>query len=170
MYLEKPKTAMIPSKMLDHCKKQSSPDVKFTHAMGQFIDMEGGHDFHASEFLNHINLSAHFLIDPSGTIIEMLPMDRQGAHAKGHNYKTVGIEWLVPGLHTYGSLMKTLESELWVTPQAFNAGVSLYSWLEANGVMGWARHDETDPGRKFDPGPKFPYKELKERVNQIVCG
>jgi len=166
----KPIVANIPAAKQTGIKQE--PKVKLIHAMGQYIDFENGEDCHAKYLLDMYGLSAHFLIDPSGVIIQCLDIEMMGAHAKGHNRGTVGIEFLVPGLHTLATLYDAIKTG-WVTKAAFEAGVELCAWLDLEGVTEWGRHDCLDPARKKDPGEGFPYDRLqsatKLRVEQLSC-
>lgn len=151
---------------LNYSKKQV-PKTKFIHAMGQFIDMETGPDLSASQLLQKLGLVAHYLIDPSGSIIELLDYRVMGAHAKGFNSGTVGIEFLVPGLHTLTTLYEAMKSE-WASVEQLMAGARLCAWLESKGVTGWERHDKADPSRKKDPGEGFPYRELQRHTKDYL--
>lgn len=47
--------------------------------------------WHTSAPRNWSDIGYHYLIDRDGTIIEGRPLDRVGAHVKGHNTGTIGI-------------------------------------------------------------------------------
>lgn len=136
------------------------------HAMGEFIEYENGEHVHAYELLRKLGYSAHRLITPSGDVIK-LREDTQGAyHAKGHNTNTLGVEFLVPGVHDYESFLAALKTP-YMTPSQFKMGVTVVkAWMirwdiELEDVV---THSEIDPSRKYDPGTGFPLEEFKDEL------
>ncbi len=158
--------------MLNVTKKYSefgggpqNPTRLIIHSMGEVIDTEE-RDYPADEWLNHLKLSAHFLIKPDGEVIKMRHTKTKAWHAKGHNTDTVGIEFLVPGLHTYVTFLEAINTP-WVSSEQFEAGVELskgiidYFHISVNNVL---RHSDIDPGRKKDPGHGFDWDEFRNRL------
>jgi len=88
----------------------NAPQRIILHAMGEFIDTDG-RDYFAADFLKKLGLSAHMLITPSGVAIKCREYNQGAYHAKGYNTNTLGIEFLVPGLHTYESFLEAINSE-----------------------------------------------------------
>ncbi|MEO9801970.1 MAG: peptidoglycan recognition family protein [Reichenbachiella sp.] len=139
-----------------------NPDKIIIHAMGEYID-NGQKDYHAKEWLDVLGLSAHYLVCPSGVIIQTRNIDQKTWHAKGHNTNTVGIEFLVSGLHTYGTFLEAIKRK-YLTKQQYDAGVALCLQLKGKGLSKMDRHETLDPGRKFDPGKGFPWETFKNDV------
>ncbi len=148
---------------------QSKPDRIVVHAMAEFLDLDPD-DQYAHGFLGDRGLSAHVLITPTGTAIRCLQDTEMGAHAKGFNRNSLGIEYLVAGVHTYATFVRVIDSVPaiksgygWLTKAAYGAGRDvIHQWMEK-----WAldstkvqRHSILSPGRKVDPGDGFPWARL----------
>lgn len=154
------KIASIPSK---YGGGNQVPDRIIIHSMGEFIDA-GDKDYHAKEWLDRLRLSAHYLICPSGVIIQTRSDDRVAYHAKGHNLNTIGIEFLVSGLHTYGTFLKAIEKD-YITSDQLIAGTELCRELSKKySSPKIERHDLLDPDRKFDPGKGFPWEDFIQSI------
>lgn len=132
------------------------------HAMGEYIGNQ-----YAPDFLDSIKLSAHVLVTPSGSIIKCREDTEVAWHAKGFNSNSLGVEFLVPGHHDYGTFLDTIAQPGWLTPEQFDAGVNLVAaWAYKYGLNGdqLVRHSDIDPDRKKDPGAGFPWEELRSKV------
>jgi len=138
---------------LNKGNKYNKPKFIVLHAMGEFIEYEKQH-YHATEFLKLVGLSAHRLITPSGVVIKCRE-DNQGAwHAKGYNTDSLGIEFLVPGVHNYKSFLKALKTS-YLTSKALKAGVEILKyWMDKFDIdkIDIKSHQQIDPDRKHDPG------------------
>ncbi len=133
--------------------------------MSQFFSTDRG-DEYAPYFLRSIGLSAHYLVDPSGVVIQMRSTGAGAYLAKGHNTDTIGIEFLVKGLHTYESFLYALKTN-YVGDTQLKAGTDLCQMLNNQyGNLPITRHDVIDPSRKYDPGEGFPWEEF---MNKIQC-
>jgi len=144
-------------------RERQVPHKIIIHSMGQYIKYETA-VYHASDFLMKIGLSAHVLIEPDGTNIRIRE-DTQGAyHAKGHNKDSLGMEYLVPGVHTYESFLEAIKKP-YVTHDAYTAGLKqIKDWMEEWEIVSIARHSDIDPDRKYDPG-NFPWDQLMEDIS-----
>lgn len=155
------------------------PERVTIHAMAEFLDFEP-FDRRAYDFLLQQNLSAHYLITPSGCVQKCLEDGMIGRHAgKGLNAGNIGIEILVPGLHTYGTFLDTIKRDGWCPTKAWNATVELVrdlrkrydlsdakEWLTSDQGKGqWlVRHSDIRSGAKYDPGSGFDWQAFKKEV------
>ncbi len=127
------------------------------HSMGQFIDDEA-RDYFAPNWLEHLGVSSHMMLAPDGIAIRCVPDDKVAWHAKGHNTGCLGIEFLVPGLHTYATFLETIKNP-WLSDAQFSTGQQIIKrWMEKYSINkeNIFYHSELSPGRKLDPGEGFP--------------
>lgn len=143
---------------------KNDPKMIILHAMGEWIHDKENY-YYATEWLKHLGLSAHALITPSGVTIKCRAEVQGAYHAKGHNTDTLGVEFLVPGVHTYDSFLRTIK-EFYITEPQYLAGIRLVrQWMITHNIKkdGIKTHQQIDPERKYDPGEGFPlYKFLDE--------
>jgi N-acetyl-anhydromuramyl-L-alanine amidase AmpD len=85
------------------------------HSMGQYIG-----DVHASDFLSEIGLSAHYLVEPNGDVIQCVDPERVAYHAgvsrwkehSGLNSNFLGIELLIEGEHDWSSFVRLMRGNV----------------------------------------------------------
>ena len=103
-------------------------------------------------------VSAHYLIDRDGTLIQMVEEAMRAWHAGAGawggqgdvNSRSVGIEMANTGAEPFSEpLMATLEALL--------AGIMSRWLIPAQGVIA---HSDMAPGRKIDPGARFDWTRL----------
>ena len=147
-------------------ERTNAPSRIIVHCMAEFLDLDPK-DMSAYDFLISQGLSAHILVTPGGTCIRMLNDGAVGAHAKGHNQNTLGIEFLVPGVHTYGSFLERIKKP-YVTEAQYTTGVlQVCEWMDTYGIDSAERHSDISPGRKFDPGDGFPWNDFLEDISSL---
>lgn len=146
-------------------RSKNAPKKIIVHSMGEFIDV-GEEDVFAIEFLRRLKLSAHIFVDPFGRVFRSRE-DTQGAfHAREYNPNSLGIEFLVPGSHTYGSFLEAIKED-WVAPEQLDSGIQVVrEWMglwdiDKGNIL---RHADVAPGRKHDPGDGFPWNEFLARL------
>lgn len=116
-------------------------------------------------------VSAHYLIDEAGGIIQMVPEERRAWHAgvsawggRTHlNDASIGIEIVNPG-HEHGYCD--------FPAQQVEAVIALVLDICARRRISPQRvlaHSDVAPDRKEDPGERFPWQELAARGGCIAC-
>lgn len=110
-------------------------------------------------------VSAHYVVEEDGTIIQLVDEGRRAWHAgisswngiTDVNSASVGIE-IVNGGHDF-DLPEFARPQLTSLIRLSKKIVSAYNIRESN-IVG---HSDIAPARKKDPGEKFPWKELAKR-------
>jgi N-acetylmuramoyl-L-alanine amidase len=106
-------------------------------------------------------VSAHYLIDLGGDVIQMVEEAARAWHAgagewHGHddiNSRSIGIELDNRGNHPFP------EPQM-VALETLMRGIMARWDIRASGVIG---HSDMAPGRKFDPGPHFDWARLERQ-------
>ena len=113
---------------------------------------------------NEPRVSSHYFIDEDGTIIQLVPEARRAWHAglslwageHDINSRSVGIEVVNPG-HDFGYPD--------FPPHQIAAVIALCRDIVGRHKIPAERvlaHSDVAPGRKQDPGEKFPWRQLHE--------
>lgn len=138
------------------------------HSMAEFLHYEDK-NLHAYDFLKKIGLSTHAFVTPSGTIIKCRKDDQGAYHAKGFNENTLGIEFLVPGMHSYVNFVKTIRDP-YLTEEQYEAGVEFIRsmWTRPHKIVRVFRHSDLSPRRKVDPGDGFPWLQFLKDIGVTI--
>ena len=150
--------------------KKQTPNRIILHSMGEFIKLDSGTKY-AYDFLKYKKLSAHALICPDGVVLRCRD-DNQGAwHARGFNKNSLGVEFLVKGVHNYTSFLKTIEDSYLSFEQHCACVELLRDWCNKHDIVSISRHSDIDPKRKKDPGRGCPFDLiLRDVENGKYCG
>ena len=128
------------------------------HSMAEWIDRPD-RDYSAWEWLEKSGLSTHFFVTPLGLVLQQRQLNQRSYHARGHNLQSIGIEVLVPGLHTYESFLVTIQKP-WVLRGQFTRTIQLVRWiLKQPGIkrgVELRRHQDVS-SQKRDPGDGFEW-------------
>lgn len=149
---------MISIVHLEHGFDHNRPTRIVVHAMAEYL--QGQQPRHAVKFLDHYGLSAHSLVAHDGTNFRCRE-DNEGAfHARGYNSNSLGIEFLVPGIHDYASFLEAIKRP-WLEPAQYEEGLrQIQEWCDKFDIHSIDRHSDLSPDRKVDPGEGFPFREL----------
>lgn len=130
---------------------------------------EGTYDQAIRWFQNpESEVSAHYVISPTGEITQMVPLEKRAWHATYYNTRSIGIE--VAG--------HAAQPDTW-TPANLEALTALTAWLcdryrvpvvhptqkagskeEPLNVAGIVAHGQIQPWNRTDPGPHFPWERF----------
>jgi N-acetyl-anhydromuramyl-L-alanine amidase AmpD len=134
------------------------------HVMGEFI-RDVDKDYYAPDWLKKLKLSAHAMATPSGVILHCHNEKLIAWHAKGYNTDSLGIEFLVPGIHTYDTLIEATKTP-YLSEVQYQAGVEqIRTWMHDFGITQVDRHSDVDPKRRwFDPGAGFPWERFQTDI------
>lgn len=138
--------------------KKQRPDKIIIHSMAEFIEM-GEIDYPAWEHLRRIGLSAHAFVTATGVVVRSRG-DTQGAyHARGFNAHSLGLEFLVPGVHTYATFLAAIRQQ-YLTHAQVMAGLTLVKqWVQKWDIPKSRLYRHSDlTGKKPDPGNGFPWE------------
>ena len=150
--------------MLEWGGDNNDPSKIVIHSMGESIN-NNGDIYEARDWLDFLKLSSHYLIKPDGDVIQCRANGQTAYHARGFNKNSIGIEFLVPGTHDYGTFIRAIESD-WVQPEQYETGIELCrDLINEFGDMMIVRHSDLSPGRKVDPGKGFRWQEFKQKIN-----
>jgi N-acetyl-anhydromuramyl-L-alanine amidase AmpD len=146
--------------------RKADVDLLVIHAMGEWI-FDGEIYLHCTDFLQEIKLSAHGFCLPDGRIIESVDTEYAAYHARSHNDRSIGMEFLVEGGHDLESLrrrMRDTQDPPYTRAQYEAGGWWFRQRAEEHGLTfaHVTTHAQLDPGRKEDPGPAFDMNAFKE--------
>lgn len=136
------------------------------HTIAEFLEDYEGNVSRVEDFLVDTRLIPHYMITPSGVIERMLSHNRMGAHAKGFNHCSVGIEVIIPGFMTYAKFVDATRQErinLEQYGQLDTLVNELHKIYPEAYVVG---HNEIDTERKVDPGNYVDVGVLRENIFQ----
>lgn len=133
------------------------------HAMGAYINNEGK-NYSAWEWLKRLGLSAHYLIEPCGTVIKCVPDERKAWHARDNNTGSIGIEFLVKGSYDLPKLWAAIKHN-YITSEQYESALHIRRMLgNKYGELEDIRHSDLDV-RKQDPGHGLDWDEFLRYIN-----
>ena len=83
------------------------------------------------------------------------------------NFHSLGIEFLVPGIHDLETFYHAIDHTSWLTDAQYAAGIiECKSWIKAFGIKeaNVYPHSGVDPDNKRDPGQMFPWLAFMEAL------
>ena len=152
-------------------------DTIVVHAISEFIEigdpmiLTSHHDevekaMYCIDFLRSRNLGAHYFITPSGDLILERDPRHIVWHARRYNERSIGIECMVPGIHTYQSFTAKMvygpHADSRVTDTLVDLIGELVNTYPIKQIRG---HYEIDPKRKTDPGEYINMDLLRDRLS-----
>ena len=158
-------------------------DTIIIHSMTEYVVPDGRTIF-AMDFLNEIQLGAHYFIAPDGLTIRGVAPDFRTPHVgkseylgrKWLNETSIGIEFLVPGIHTYKEFVQALLIGDPFTDEQYRAGGELIASLKKqfpsilariSGHMNVSSDAIRGDGRgKVDPGRHFNWEALTAQTEE----
>jgi len=156
-------------------------DTIIIHAMSEYLVTEGRTVF-CLDFLNEIQLGAHYFIAPDGLVIRGCGADFRTPHVGKSEYlgrewlneTSIGIEFLADGVNTYNEFITRISYKDTFTDEQYEAGGQLIANLKRQfpsilsrviGHMDVSGDKVRGKGRgKKDPGKNFDWEELAEEI------
>lgn len=141
-------------------RRVDKPDILLLHYTGM-PDCDGALDWLCTE---ESQVSCHYLVREDGSIVQMVSEAHRAWHAGAGswhgrddiNSRSIGIEICNPG-HEHGYCDFPSEQMAAVTALCSDI-VSRHPIMPRNVLA----HSDIAPGRKQDPGEKFPWRDLAE--------
>ena len=116
-----------------------------------------------------LNVSTHFMVEPDGTIHQLMPLDFMARHVIGLNYNSIGIE-NVGGENSADNLTKEqLQANIYLVnylKQKFKTieyVVGHYEYRCFEGTSLWLEKDDGYRTKKDDPSERF-MNELRKNI------
>ncbi len=133
------------------------------HGMAEFVRDKDGQVYYCIDWLKHEKISAHALITPSAVIIRTRRDEQVAWHAKGFNFGSLGIEFLVPGIHDYNTFLQRIDDP-YLTDGQLRAGIDMTrEWTAKHQIKHIDAHSDLT-STKYDPGRGFPREEYLKGV------
>ena len=100
-------------------------------------------------------VSAHLLIDLDGTVYQLLPLNVKGWHAGVSSWNGLaGVNGFSIGIENVGVGGPWPDAQVEAIRDVLSAISKVY---DIQDIVG---HEDVAPGRKFDPGKKFPWDRV----------
>ena len=119
-------------------------------------------------------VSAHYVVGPAGEIYSLVEDQDTAWHVRGRNSDTIGIEivgwaddpssWNPQNIAALSALVGWLSTTYGV-PLVYQATPE-----EPPTARGFVSHHALDPSRRSDPGPYFPWEEIKRGAGGEALG
>lgn len=162
-------------------KESTVVDTIIIHAMSEYIINEGETQF-CINFLNDIDLGAHYFIAPDGQVIHAMNPRHRTSHVGNSEYlgrkwlneTSIGIEFLVDGVNNYSRFIQRIDDDDEKSPftdEQYEAGQRLIYDIQEqfpkvrNRIVG---HNAVSGDRvrgkrrgKRDPGLNFDWSQLE---------
>ena len=159
--------ANIPSRF---GRSSNTPDKIVLHAIAEIVRIDRGAsnwykgkgkdipvgDYPAWDWLEILGLSAHVFTTPSGVNVVTRKDTQQAFHAGKDNKNSLGIEFLVSGVHDYTSFLETMKTDYLTERQYFAGLAQVKYWMDKWSIekKDVYMHSELD-SRKHDPDVGF---------------
>jgi N-acetyl-anhydromuramoyl-L-alanine amidase len=150
-------------------ERDSQVDMLVVHAMAEWVKGDEG-IYYCLDWLNKLELSVHAYCLPDGRIIQSVDPDHVAFHAAEFNNCSIGMEFIVLGVHNYDTFLNQINDPLHspFTQAQYQSGGWWYSQmaetygLDYNAIKS---HQEIAPNRKPDPGNAFKWNTFKAAFN-----
>jgi len=119
-------------------------------------------------------VSAHYVVGPGGEIYSLVEDQDTAWHVRGRNADTIGIEivgwaddptsWNPQNVLALSALVGWLSSTYGI-PLVYQATPA-----DTPAPRGFVSHHALDPSRRSDPGPYFPWEDIKQGAGGETLG
>ncbi len=160
-------------------REEGQIEILVWHAIGEWVvdstnagGKGKGYVWHCTDWLRAIGRSTHGFALPDGRIVREVDSWYAAWHAKGWNMRSVGLEYVLPGVWPYARFVEAMKVG---HPRAIYTGSQLRAgaeWTRArmleHGVEllpdNITTHHDLAPTLKWDPGVPFPFEEVRTMV------
>lgn len=172
-----------------HGRRRSDAEIDLVvlHAIGEWVvdyTNAGGkgqnYTWHCTDWLRAIGRSCHAFCMPDGRLVREVDSAYKAWHCKGSNSRSVGIEFVLPGVWPYGKFQAAMQGKRdaaytdaqiragaeWVSDRMIEHEIELSIGGNSEAVI--RSHSVIAPGLKFDPGVPFPIASFRTVVEQRV--
>lgn len=101
-------------------------------------------------------VSAHLIVDKDGTVYQLLPFNVVGWHAGVSSYEgQSGVNSFSIGIENVGTGKTWPDAQIEANRAIIAALYEAYPTIEDT-----VGHEDVAPGRKVDPGPRYPWDQV----------
>jgi N-acetyl-anhydromuramyl-L-alanine amidase AmpD len=141
------------------------PELIVLHASAEWVwDFDEDKYYHILSYHKHKGWSAHYYVFQNNLLVKCKKDIDMAYHAAGHNKNSIGIEFIMPGFHTYEMFIDAIDGQ-WLLREQLDIGLDVVKKLIYKyRIKEITTHHELDPDRKYDPGHGFPTDQFKRLI------
>lgn len=169
----------IPNGSHGRRRREGEVDQVVLHAIGEWVvdatNLGGkgrGQVWHCTDWLRAIGRSTHAFVLPDGLVVREVDSWYKAWHARGHNSRSVGLEFVLRGVWPWNKFQAAMRGERDDAAYAPAQLRAAEDWVRARAIehdfrlteLSVRTHRQLDPERKLDPGDVFPLDDFLAAV------